>query len=568
MARFIPPRPLDFNGSAGEESVFESLALLPDKYVVFHSLRWVAQHETQKPRRGVGEGDFIILDPTRGILVIEVKGGLIRASGRRWYQTNRRDLQEREIEDPEKQASRTVYFLIDLVSARLRPGDSCRVFHAVWFPSHSFPRSTLPPNYVPEMVFDETTLTDPNQAIEAAFKYWEESYGVSSLSPAAEPRLISILAPEVGAAVSMHWAVDYREQEFLRLTRQQTAILDFLDDQRTATIQGGAGTGKTLVALEKARRLSARGGSVLFLCYNSALRNFLAKHHCVPNVDFHSFHSLASSVLRNSFGSIEALETAFMERLTDPSFVLPYDHVLIDEGQDFPDEWIDALEPAHGDYYVFFDRNQLVQRPRMPEWVDRSECRLTLTRNCRNTVQIARISQRAVMGRVTAENLMPAGPKPVLHACGDEQSMIALAVKRACSWVQENGYAPHDVAVLTMRSAANSFTKLAKIGRWQVAEEITPGLISRNTVRRFKGLEAKAVLLLDVDPDRFDDPTERNLFYVGCSRAMHELEVLFTNVSRRSLGRAIDAMAAGRKIPKTAAGFSRFFNGRWGTEPD
>ena len=133
----------------------------------------------------------------------------------------------------------------------------------------------------------------------------------------------------------------------------------------------------------KARRLSARGGSVLFLCYNSALRNFLAKHHCVPNVHFHSFHSLASSVLRNSYESIEALEAAFMERLTDPSFVLPYDHVLIDEGQDFPDEWIDALEPAQGDYYVFFDRNQLVQRPRMPEWVDRSECRLTLTRNCR-----------------------------------------------------------------------------------------------------------------------------------------------------------------------------------------
>jgi hypothetical protein len=47
MARFIPPRPLDFNGSAGEESVYESLALLPDSYIVYHSLRWVPQHDTK-----------------------------------------------------------------------------------------------------------------------------------------------------------------------------------------------------------------------------------------------------------------------------------------------------------------------------------------------------------------------------------------------------------------------------------------------------------------------------------------------------------------------------------------
>lgn len=258
-----------------------------------------------------------------------------------------------------------------------------------------------------------------------------------------------------------------------------------------------------------------------------------------------------------------------MERLTDPLFVLPYDHVLIDEGQDFQDDWIDALESVtHGDFYVFFDRNQLVQQSRMPTWVDRSECRLTLTRNCRNTLQIARISHRAVLGRVTGEDLMPAGPSPVLHACRDDHSMIELAVRRASAWIATSGYAPHEVAVLTMRStAAKSFLGLSKIGRYPVAEEITPGFVCRNTVRRFKGLEAKAVLLLDADLERFDDPTERNLFYVGCSRA-NEIEVLFKNVTQHGLSSAIDAMAPGRKIPKTAAGFGRFLNGRWGTEPE
>ena len=185
MARFIPPRPLDFNDSAGEKAVFESLALLPDNYVVFHSMRWAPQHDTARPSRGVGEGDFVILHPTRGLLVVEVKGGLIRSSGRRWYQTNRHDLQEREIEDPEKQVSRTVYFLKDLVTARLKHGEACRVFHAVWFPSQPFPKTNLPPNYVPEMIFDGKTLADPCPAIAEVFQYWEEIYGGSSLSPAA-----------------------------------------------------------------------------------------------------------------------------------------------------------------------------------------------------------------------------------------------------------------------------------------------------------------------------------------------------------------------------------------------
>ncbi len=165
--------------------------------------------------------------------------------------------------------------------------------------------------------------------------------------------------------------------------------------------------------------------------------------------------------------------------------------------------------------------------------------------------------------------LITAGPRPVLYACTDDQSMIELALQRASSWIATSGYAPHEVAVLTMRStAAKSFLGISKIGRYPVAEEITPGFVCRNTVRRFKGLEAKAVLLLDADLERFDDPTERNLFYVGCSRAMHEVEVLFKNVTQHGLSVAIDAMAPGRKIPKTAAGFCRFFNGRWGTKSE
>ena len=44
------------------------------------------------------------------------------------------------------------------------------------------------------------------------------------------------------------------------------------------------------------------------------------------------------------------------------------------------------------------------------------------------------------------------------------------------------------------------------------------------SVHRFKGLEARAVVLTDIE--RLDTPRERDLFYVGATRATQRLIVL------------------------------------------
>lgn len=80
MARMIPSDCTrdDFNGSFGEERIYEKLKDLPDEYVIFHSVRW-----NRKERSGVvrwGESDFTVFDPKRGIIVIEVKAGEITCS--------------------------------------------------------------------------------------------------------------------------------------------------------------------------------------------------------------------------------------------------------------------------------------------------------------------------------------------------------------------------------------------------------------------------------------------------------------------------------------------------------
>ena len=80
MAIFIPSiKPEDFNNSYGEMKVYEALRSLNDQYTVFYSLSWVGINE----KRTIGEADFVIAHPSKGILVIEVKSGEIEYKGRR-----------------------------------------------------------------------------------------------------------------------------------------------------------------------------------------------------------------------------------------------------------------------------------------------------------------------------------------------------------------------------------------------------------------------------------------------------------------------------------------------------
>ena len=47
------------------------------------------------------------------------------------------------------------------------------------------------------------------------------------------------------------------------------------------------------------------------------------------------------------------------------------------------------------------------------------------------------------------------------------------------------------------------------------------------TARKFKGLEADVVILVDVDESAFSNEENKRLFYVGASRAKHNLDIIF-----------------------------------------
>jgi hypothetical protein len=382
MATMIPSTVKDFHGSKGEEIVFLALRRLPEGNTIIHSFRWLhpGGHRSVTTHVGAqGEGDFVVFDPKQGIMVIEVKGGDIWCERGEWRQRNRKTGAIFSI-SPEEQAGATVHRIREEIQARISAGRSLLFCHAIWFPEGMPDRANLPMNCPSEIVLDEEDIGRPVAAVQRAFAYWHKALpnrGGICLKDAQ--KVLDALAPTFSLVPSVRRSLDDREAQLVQLTHEQAKVVHFLDEQRHAAIHGAAGTGKTMVALEKARRLASPSEPVLFLCYNSALQAHLQTHHSHPNVRYATFHSFARELIGSS-GSLEEAEQALLVHLIEDR-PIPYVHLIIDEGQDFKADWLEYL--AHrfrdGAFYVFYDRHQLVQGGDL-KWLEDIPCRLVLSR--------------------------------------------------------------------------------------------------------------------------------------------------------------------------------------------
>ncbi len=554
----IPASVRDFHGSHGEERVFQALRGLPDEVTVMHSFRWLHPGSG----RGVtgsfgpqGEGDFVLFDPDRGLMVIEVKGGHIWCDQGEWRQKNRRTGAVFTIH-PEEQARNTVHRIREEVQARVAEARSLLFCHAIWFPDGVTDRVNLPMYCPGDIVLDEDDIARPALGIEKAFAYWRKVLsGRGGVPKKAARAVMDAIAPTLSLVPSVRRGVEEREAQLVQLTHEQAKVMHFLDEQRHAAIHGAAGTGKTMVALEKAKRLASPKSQVLFLCYNNALQRHLQKKHGHPNVRYSTFHGFVREMIGPG-GTLEEATRALLDRLLDNAPV-PYDHLIIDEGQDFEAEWLEYLGHRfrEGVFYVFYDRHQLIQGGDLP-WLESVPCRLVLGRNCRNTDQIARVAYRAG-GLAHAPSLGVSGPRPVLHVVrtsAEATSLTEALLEAACTKAKA---LPHDLAVLTLDTQPDNTPLMGiRVAGQDVVTDPTTGHVTVTTARRFKGLEASMVIVADADFRQAAEPDWRRRLYVACSRARHAVH-LITMTDEADLGPAVLAFSESDKARASWRGLAR-----------
>jgi hypothetical protein len=326
-------------------------------------------------------------------------------------------------------------------------------------------------------------------------------------------------------------------------------------------VLGGAGTGKTMLAIAKASQLADEGFQTLLVCFNSGLARVLADETSAVTkrtgrLDVTTFHRLAEDLGRTA-GTLppkpdpvtpEWLAEALPGCLDDSIGILGprYEAIVIDEGQDFDSGWLVSLEGLlHGGHddvlHVFHDPAQAILRD--DQTADLGLAEFTLDLNCRNPQPIHALCAPLAKAGLAVQALRPDGrPPEFIRADVDAEAIEALDVVLH-RLVAEEGIAPGSIAVLTglglEKSAVWAHRRYGNHALWNGAagddghllglaatdiREAPPDVVLCESIRRFTGLERPVVVLLEVprdDPERLD-----RLLYIGMSRARDHLVLI------------------------------------------
>ena len=550
MGRLFPALNPEEIQNPGERAVARVLVeQLPRRVEVFHSFNWLA-----RDRRGTiqeGECDFVLLDRQRGVLFVEVKGGSLVFDGREWVREVRGEMRLLN-KDPFAQATRCMHDIIELVKRRFRtPGGELPFTYgaAVAFPDCQV-SGTLPPSIQPELVLDAGRLRDGDGAVRRVFESFRRAHHrelrdreIESVREALYPRYE--LVPVV-------WRkLEDQEERLRRLTEQQHRLLDYLAHQPKAAIRGVAGSGKTMLALAKAQREARAGRRTLLLCYNQPLQDWLKA--AVPESFANelvvlNYHSLTSRLCQEAgvplwerrersdqdFWDVQAAE-ALIEACDVLGPEHKFDTVVVDEGQDFHELWWTSLEAVFrnpgGDacYYVFYDpkQNLYVDDPALPEELGSP---YELPVNCRNTVRIAEHCASLAGYENRVMDGAPLGDQPAVVRARTMQDAFRKARQCVLQLCQsgQGGLARSQVAVLV--PSVSGVTLPTRFGTVPLTQELREWNEGKGVLitswKRFKGLEADAVVIVE-KPARHGDSARANANrYVARSRAKHLLTVI------------------------------------------
>lgn len=566
MAIMYPDIPYECTPASQETVMFNSLKDLSEEYYIFHSFKIVS---IDSDAITASETDFVVFHPKKGILFIEAKAGKVKLECNKWKYANGDYMSHG---GPYRQAESGKWRLRDYIidSGYGYLMNRCKLLHAVWFPSVDkdyMSSINLPLEGDMRITLTADSFNDIEKEISAIFDIELPNKIETKLTPADIKILIDkFLAPSFDLIPIANMKVENQRYVFKRMLKEQVALLNYLDEQNNAVINGLAGTGKTVMAVEKARRHAEKDETVLFLCYNHYLKEHLQDNYGHPNVSFYTIDGLACKLCDTLTPNYERLKETLEEMYLDETF--PYQHIVIDEGQDFGKERLNDIsiiellkanvvdEGKNGTFYLFYDKNQMVQAGILPSYISESDCKLTLYRNCRNTENIAITSLRLL-----GENKKPklfdgaiVGDSPEMFFAEDVNRTVII-LNRIIDKVWEEGYT--DVQILTCKTEQSSI----------IADECSTGVylykakkIPFTTCRKYKGLEADVIIIVDLDNDIFAKNAEQ-VMYVGSSRARYEL-FLICNLSENECENFIKKHNAkkGKIIEKS---FATLFNAKY-----
>jgi hypothetical protein len=534
-----------------ERHVWRSLRALDNDWSVFHGVAWQGE---RGGRQAEGEGDFILVNPSQGLLCLEVKGGReFRVEKGKW--SRRENAGFARIADPFEQAASTQREVVKRIQEL-----GIRDFgygHAIALPQLQTAEG-LGLRAHEATVLTRPKLQDVSTSIGDLVMHWNLK---AALDPGDMTEIAGLLSPTTQLRAKLNDDLVLVRARIEAWTQEQMAVLDGLVRNRRTLVYGGAGTGKTILAMEKARRLARVGKRSLIVTFNFPVAHWIKGEVADESkIDVHHFHDLVRKLADRAkprSGTLDDLARwIYPDKPADDWYEGPdadllisaaaevgytVDAVIVDEGQDFaPHHWagLELLlaDPGVGEFHVFLDRHQALYRD---DWQPPFDgLGYDLSRNCRNSKQIAGLV--AVLMQEAGEPAMVEGPDPIFISVSNVEGAVKALKGSLHEVINEGGVSPKDVVILSSERAYVDALRGGTLAGVELVRPPSTDGVRVETVHRFKGLEADVVFLILPTRGRGEDGVlddyQRMLAYVGMSRARSYLCVLAKDRVGEALG--------------------------------
>ena len=564
----IPAQIYKGNPSPGEKEIFRRLANDP------HTKEWVVLHSLDIARhieRVAGEADFVIIIPHKGVLCLEVKAASsIRREEGLWYYGSNPTPDKR---GPFKQASEAMHSIRKRLLKKNRSVVAIPIWSAVIFPYVEF---GIPSGeWHPWQVIDSTGFRRKPisllilEVLEEARKLLKEKGALWFDESSNEPtptqceQIAKILRPDFELYEPPRKKIKRLEQEAKQYTEEQFVALDAMAANQRVVFSGPAGTGKTVLAIEAARRSRAAGNRVLFFCYNRLLGHHLEAETAAiqPEVTVGTLHkhmlAVTGTTLRGKTPSShfwqEKLPQKAIDRLLDDtteSYL--YDEIIVDETQDLlRNNYLDfidlslkgGLSAGKWKFFGDFEKQAIYGSNAEISISEAISTRLgnppqyTLRINCRNTPRIATLVH--LLGDLTPEYskiLRPDdGVEPEIIYYTDEKDQQQHLLKTVEKLKQE-GFVNSDIAVLSPKAPDKAITSIVSASsgvKFTGFEHASKKQIGCGSIHAFKGMESLAIIVTDVETIMGEQAA--SLFYIAMTRALQRLYILAHNNIKRDV---------------------------------
>jgi len=571
MAILIPEQPKDC--PYGERRAYQKLGRDLDKeWVVLHSLG-LHGHE----KKIWGEADIVVLS-TKGFFALEVKGGKVSCANGVWHFGEPGGPSYTKREDPWTQSKGTMYAVRKILVDTDKAFDDLLFGFGVVMPMETFTATGA--EIEPAVLLDKREF-GPNLGyyVGRLQRHWvaayEAKHGRKPRMPTREDirHARNILRPDVESAFSIGSYLTSVDSQLLQLSNDQIRASRRMAANPRTIVRGKAGTGKTVIAVERAKQLAAEGCKVLYLCFNQLLarhmRLALEGDARAKGIEVRHVHALYREVIARArmlprldeAGSEQELfASVFPQTFIAAAFgcgLPPWDALVIDEAQDLltPDN-IDAFDlmlgtPGinNGRWHIFFDRLQNIYDTDVQSLVEKRLAEAQpafddLFENCRNTREVA-VQASIISGIDLALDGAPDGPECENIYYRDQKSFVARIDDVVAGLIRHDVH-PQDIAVLSTRRRENSLlAETDRLGGVPLvdADSAGKGDMVFSTMHSFKGLERKVILAIDMD--EIGREQWAMLHYAGLSRACGLLHAFLPESARPDYDRQV-AVFAGR----------------------